>query len=202
MNDHENPANTTSFSEHPWDAYKKLISRYKDILLVSLWFYGVAVAPFVLIVIFHGWNTTFRGGEAYLYLIGVTVAVLFEVGVGLIEDGAKKLKELPSKAKIGVVTQLALALAAAAWGAVLVVTQPRIHHPTTSWVQVVVFFLALTYLAAVRFATKGAFNRVYGSSSGNGDQTARIAGTGVEDGNLASPEVASTLEDLDGQPNT
>jgi hypothetical protein len=180
MNGHESPANTSSFFKLWWDAYKKILTPYKGIILVSLWFWGVAIVPFVLIVVFRGWNATFRSGEAYLYLLGVTVAVLFEVGLGLIENGTKELKRLPPKAKFGAIIQLALALAAAAWGAVLVVTQPRIHHPTTSWVQVVVFFLALSYLAAVRFATKGAFNRFYGSSRGNGDQASRIAGTRVD----------------------
>jgi hypothetical protein len=174
----EASASWRAFSENPWDAYKELLKKNKELLLSSLWFWGVGIVPFVVIVIFHGWNDTFRGGEAYLYLIGATVAVLGEVGIDLIENGTKALKKLPSKAKIGATTQLALALAAAAWGVVLVVTQPRIHHPTTSWVQVVVFFLALAYLTAIRFASKGAFNRFYVSSSRNGDQTARIGPRG------------------------
>jgi hypothetical protein len=176
----EEPGGWRAFSENPWDVYKAVLSKNKELILSSLWFWGVGIVPLAFIVIFRGWNETFRSGEAYLYLIGATVAVLGEVGIDLIENGTKSLKDLPSKAKIGAITQLALALAAATWGVVLVVTQPRIHHPTTSWVQVVVFFMALGYLTAIRFATKGAYNRFYGSSSKNEDQTARIVETDVE----------------------
>lgn len=126
-------------------------------------------------------------GKAYLYLIGVTVAVLGEVGIELAENGTKGIKSLPSDDKIVTLIELAIALAAAAWGAVLVVTQPRIHNPTTSWVQVVVFFLVLNYLAAIRFVPKGISNPSYGSSSGNGDQTARRVETVVGDQPGAAP---------------
>jgi len=158
----------------------------------GLWFWGVAIVPFLLIVIFRGWDETFRTGEAYLYLMGVTVAVLGEVGIELAENGIKSLKEIKLKAKVSAFTNLALSLALAGWGAVLVVSQPRVHHPTTSWVQVVVFFLALTYLSATRFAFKGEtsiYTQLYGSSSGNGGQTARTVATTVAtevDGHKAS----------------
>jgi hypothetical protein len=142
------------------------------------------------IVIFRGWDETFRSGEAYLYLIGVTVAVLGEVGIELAENGTKGIKSLPLDDKIGAIIELAVVLAAAAWGAVLVVTQPRIHNPTTSWVQVVIFFLALSYLTATRFAPKGMSNLSYGSSSGNGDQSARRVETVVDD----QPGVAPAQE--------
>jgi hypothetical protein len=154
------------------------------------WVWGVAFAPFMLIVIFRGWDETFRSGEAYLYLIGVTVAVLGEVGIELAENGTKGIKSLPLDDKIGAIIELAVVLAAAAWGAVLVVTQPRIHNPTTSWVQVVIFFLALSYLTATRFAPKGMSNLSYGSSSGNGDQSARRVETVVDD----QPGVAPAQE--------
>lgn len=161
----------------PW----RFWNENKRIILRIVWFWVVAFGPFMLIVIFRGWDETFRSGEAYLYLIGVTVAVLGEVGIELAENGTKSIKSLPSDDKIVTIIELAVVLAAAAWGAVLVVTQPRIHNPTTSRVQVVVFFLALNYLAAIRFSPKGVFNRSFGSSSGNGDQTARRVKTVVGD---------------------
>jgi hypothetical protein len=155
-----------------WDkSFRDVWNKNKAFVFNSLWFWGVAIVPFVLIVIFRGWDETFRSGEAYLYLIGVTVAVLGEVGIELAENGISSLKQITPRGKASAIIDLTLCLAAAAWGVVLVVKQPRVHHPTTSWVQVVVFFLALSYLTATRFAFKGEtsiFTRFYGSSAGNG----------------------------------
>lgn len=131
-----------------WNAYMKLIPSF-------VWFYGVAVLPFILIVAFRGWDETFRTGEAYLYLIGVTIAVVGENVIELFENGTRGLKELGLYDWSAAIYSLAPVLAAAAWGAVLVVTQPKIHHPTTSWVQVVVFFVSLIYLLLARFSFKG-----------------------------------------------
>jgi hypothetical protein len=154
--------------------FKRIWNENKGLMLSCIWFWGVGFAPFMLIVIFRGWDGTFRSGEAYLYLIGVTVAVLGEVGIELIANGTKDLKELPKKAKAGSIFYLALSLAVSAWGVVLIVTQPRIQHPTTSWVQVSVFFIALAYLAAVRFTSQGIFNRFYRSTNRNTGQTPHL----------------------------
>ena len=165
----------------PW----RLWNGDKEVWLSGVWFWVVALVPFILIVIFRGWNETFRSGEAYLYLIGLTVAVLGEVGIELAENGTQGIKDLPLGAKIGSIIELAISLAAAAWGVVLVISQPRIHNPTTSWVQVIVFYLALTYLAGTRFVCKGIFNEFYGSAKGNGNQE-----TVVDD----QPDVAPAQE--------
>lgn len=60
------------------------------LLFSGMWFY-VAVAAFLLIVWSRGWDATFRSGDAYLYLLGVAISVIGEIGIELAQGGAKDL---------------------------------------------------------------------------------------------------------------
>jgi hypothetical protein len=120
---------------------------------VVLWGYIIALVPFILIVVFRGWDETFRTGEAYMYLLGLTAAVIGENFIGIYEHGPKKIGN--SSETWGALAVLsAVVLGITAWGVVLVVVQPRISHPTTSWIQVVLFFTAITVPADLRFSLR------------------------------------------------
>ena len=103
-----------------WAAYMQMVPS-------SAWFWLVAVVPFMLVVGFRGWDETFRTGEAYLYLIGVTIAVFGEIGLELSERGLEGIKRLGAQPAARAVFGLCAALATAVWGVDLVVTQPRME---------------------------------------------------------------------------
>lgn len=147
--------------------------------LQAFWIYVVAFAPFFLIVFFRGWNATFRTGEAYLYMLGLTVGVVGETILELRTHGVQSIRGIASNDWGQTASVAAAALAIAGWGAVLVVTQPHIAHPTTSWVQVTVFFVGVFVLAWLRFSFKPKQTTSAASkpSAASGGNAAGAAGT-------------------------
>ena len=148
--------------------------------LEAFWIYVVALVPFFLIVFFRGWNATFRTGEAYLYMLGLTVGVAGETVIELRTHGVRSIRGIASDDWGQTASLAAAALAIAAWGAVLIVTQPHIAHATTSWVQVTVFFVGLLALAGLRFSVKakqtsGAASEPSAASAGNDAATAETS---------------------------
>jgi hypothetical protein len=135
------------------DKFERLKQAYISIIPAILWYYIVGIGPFVLIVTLRGWDETFRTGEAYLYLIGLVVAVFGEVLIEFLEEGRKRLKEV-GKDWGAIIFSSCILLAIVVWGAFLVVNQPKIQNPTTSWVQITIFFFGLSYSGALRFFLK------------------------------------------------
>jgi hypothetical protein len=115
----------------------------------------VALVPFSFIFLLRGWNATFRSGDAFIYLCGLTVGAIFENLLQLLDEGViasftlAELWSLLGKRD----TRRALAPTAILFGLGVwyAIKQPHVRHPTTSWVQITIFFLAIVWLSSVRF---------------------------------------------------
>jgi hypothetical protein len=119
------------------------------------WVYGVALIPLGLILVFRGWNATFRSGEAFLFLAGLTFAVWSENLLSLISEGFFRhpdgRRQLPASAP-ALFTYYLYSVFFFGLGIYYTVHQPHVKSATTSWIQVVLFFYAMAALPYVRFA--------------------------------------------------
>jgi hypothetical protein len=134
---------------------KRLWNAWMQLVPSSVWFWFAAVVPFLLIVLLRGWNDTFQTGDAYLYLMGVAVTALAEVGIELGEKGIKGITELNLQGAVTAVLYLCFITGLAIWGLILIHSQPHLGHATTSWIQVALFFYGLSVLSILRFTFRG-----------------------------------------------
>ena len=134
---------------------QRLWKSWKAFFVTSAWFWFACVPALPPHSDLSWLDPTFRSGEAFLYLIGIAVAVLVEIGIGVKEKGRSAFTDLGGQALYRGMGNLLIGLAAAAWGFVLVTEQPHIRNATTSWIQVIALFYALSSLLIARFAFQG-----------------------------------------------
>jgi hypothetical protein len=154
-----NPASCLLKNFPPSPTYRQRVRlsgpRYWFWLATTLWL------PFLLLIIFKGWNDTFNGGDASLYISGAAMVAIveniiqqrdddFEV---LIERGElrKQLKREGKRVARFSVSHVLIGLALIAWNFSFALNNSHASDAKADWVQVLAFAIATAYLPNVRF---------------------------------------------------
>jgi hypothetical protein len=122
------------------------------LLKLETWLWVVAAPPFAILVIIRHWDPTFRSGDAFLYLSGLITAVLGENVLQLKEEGffgsdRQSWKQLDKDQLTYYFSAIGFFVASMYFA----ISQPHVRHPSTSWVQILVFFFAIFSLAYTRY---------------------------------------------------